>query len=60
MVRVCLAFGMMAARTSSALTDAHLACVVGPAGELFPQATAPLSFLRCMSDGFLRLPSDVS
>ena len=51
---------VMVARTSSALTDAHLAHVVGPAGELFPQATAPLSFLHCMRDSFLRLPSDVS
>jgi len=50
----------VAAKTSSAVTDAHLAHVVGPAGELFPHATAPLSFLHCVSDGFLRLPSDVS
>ena len=52
--------GIVAAKTSSAVTDAHLAHVVGPAGELFPHATAPLSFLHCVSDGFLRLPSDVS
>ena len=44
--------GVMAAKTSSAVTDPHLAHVVGPAGELFPHATVPLSFLCVMSDSF--------